>query len=118
MDFIHALILGIVEGITEFLPISSTGHLLVVSALLGFPTSISDPVARLAYSETFVLFIQFGAVLAVLVYLARDLIRQAQKIPSDRGTHHFWLNVVIAFLPAAIIGFFFGKDLKVLLFKP
>lgn len=116
MDFVYALILGIVEGLTEFLPISSTGHLLVVSALLHFPTSITDPAAHEAFRGTFALFIQLGAVIAVLVYFARDLLSQAKKIPSDRGTQRFWLNILIAFLPAALVGFFFGKSLKAILF--
>ena len=97
MDFLFAIILGIVEGLTEFLPISSTGHLLVASALLSFPPSG-------AYRVNFDVFIQIGAVIAVLVYYARDLLKQAQKIPSDRATQRFWLNILIAFLPAAIIG--------------
>jgi undecaprenyl-diphosphatase len=117
MDFVYALILGIVEGLTEFLPISSTGHLLVVSALLQFPTSIADLAARQAYRETFDIFIQSGAIIAVLIYFARDLFQQARKLPADRPTQRFWVNVFIAFLPAAIIGFLFRKQIKALFFN-
>ncbi|MEP7285069.1 MAG: undecaprenyl-diphosphate phosphatase [Chloroflexota bacterium] len=99
MDFLFALILGIVEGLTEFLPISSTGHLLVASALLHFPPLV-PPGLRI----TFDIFIQLGAVLAVIVYYGRDLLAQASRIPSDQSTQRFWLNILIAFLPAAIVG--------------
>src|SRR5258708_33111767 len=101
MDFLFAIILGIIEGLTEFLPISSTGHLLVASALLSFPPP--------AYRLSFDVFIQIGAVVAVIVYYARDLFAQAKKIPSDRATQRFWLNILIAFLPAAIIGLLVEK---------
>ncbi len=99
MDFLYSLILGVVEGLTEFLPVSSTGHLLVASALLNFP-----PAEPKGFRTTFDIFIQIGAVLAVLIYYGRDLTRQAQQIPTDRAVQRFWLNIFIAFLPAAIIG--------------
>jgi undecaprenyl-diphosphatase len=100
MDFLFAAILGVVEGLTEFLPISSTGHLLIASALLHFP-------ADRAFRETFDIFIQLGAIIAVVIYFAKDLIGQAQKIPSDKATQRFWLNVIIASIPAGMVGFFF-----------
>jgi undecaprenyl-diphosphatase len=118
MDFVYALILGIVEGLTEFLPISSTGHLLVVSALLQFPTSIADLPARLAYRGTFDIFIQFGAIIAIFIYFARDLLKQAQKLPTDRNTQRFWLNIVIAIIPAVIVGLLFRNQIKTYLFNP
>jgi len=96
-DLINTLLLAILEGVTEFLPISSTGHLIVAAAALNFPPP--------AYRETFDIFIQFGAVLAVVVYFGRDLFRQAALLPSDRTVQRFWLNIVIAFLPAAIVAF-------------
>jgi undecaprenyl-diphosphatase len=110
VDFLYALILGVIEGITEFLPISSTGHLLLASALLNFP---SEKV-RL----TFDIFIQIGAVLAAVVYYGRDLIRQARQLPSDRNTQRFWLNVFIAFLPAAVIGLLAERQIDENLSKP
>src|SRR5215208_7167831 len=104
MDYIYAVILGVVEGLTEFLPISSTGHLLVAIPLLGFPQFLAgaDPARIKAYRETFAIFIQLGAVVAVLVYYARSLLQQAQQFPTNQSVQRFWLNIVIAFLPAAI----------------
>lgn len=96
MDLLNAILLGIVEGLTEFLPISSTGHLLVASALLAFPPE--------SYRLSFDIFIQIGAVVAVLAYYARDLLAQARQLPSNRTIQRFWLNILIAFVPAAIVG--------------
>ncbi len=110
MDFVYALVLGIVEGLTEFLPISSTGHLLVASALLSFPPQ--------QLRATFDIFIQIGAVLAVIVYYGRDLVHQAQKVPTDRGTQRFWLNILIAFVPAAVVGLLFQKAIEANLLTP
>ena len=109
-DLLNALLLGIIEGITEFLPVSSTGHLLVASALLHFP---SEKIAL-----TWNIFIQIGAVLAVLVFYARDLLQQARKLPSDRPTQRFWLNVLIAFFPAAIVGLLMEQYIDNVLAKP
>ena len=103
MALLNAIILGIVEGLTEFLPISSTGHLLVASALLAFPPE--------AYRLSFDIFIQIGAVVAVLAYYARDLLSQARQLPSNRTIQRFWFNVFIAFLPAAVIGLLVEKQL-------
>ena len=85
-----------VEGFTEFLPISSTGHLLVASDLLKFQGSGNG---------TFEIFIQFGAVIALLAYYAADLIGQAGEVVRGTGsTRRFWLAIFVAFLPAAVIG--------------
>lgn len=108
-DLWRAIVLGIVEGVTEFLPISSTGHLIVVSNLIGFEGSLGG---------TFEIFIQLGAILAVVVYYARDLLNQAQSLPRDRSVQRFWLNILIAFLPAAVLGFFFHDWIKAILFTP
>jgi undecaprenyl-diphosphatase len=113
---IYSVILGIVEGITEFLPISSTGHLIVASSLIA--PMLFKVAPTKALTDTFEIFIQLGAVVAVMVYYARDLIGQAQKIPSDKGIQRFWLNVFIAFLPAAIIGFLFRKLITTYLYSP
>lgn len=104
MDYIFTIILGIVEGLTEFLPISSTGHLLVASALLNFPR-----IDQGNFRVTFDIFIQIGAVFAVLIYFRNDLLQQARKITSDRVTQRFWLNVLIAFVPAAVVGILLNK---------
>lgn len=105
--WLKVLILGIVEGVTEFLPISSTGHLLIVANLLGFRQSVGG---------TFEIFIQFGAVLAVLGYYARDLLAQARAVRTDGATRRFWLGLVVAFIPAAALGLLLHGWIKRVLF--
>jgi undecaprenyl-diphosphatase len=116
--WLQVVILGIVEGLTEFLPISSTGHLLVASRALRFEGSIGG---------TFEIFIQLGAVLAVVGYYFRDLWDQARAVlgaPGERskteprGARRFWLNVLLAFLPAAAIGLALHRWIKAALFAP
>jgi len=102
------ILLGAVEGFTEFLPISSTGHLLIVAKWLNFHGSVGG---------TFEIFIQLGAILAVIGYYARDLLEQVRAIAHDRGTQRFWLNILIAFLPAAIVGLLFQRKIKEILFE-
>lgn len=104
----RVIVLGIVEGITEFLPISSTGHLIVFSDFLNFAGSVGG---------TFEIFIQLGAVLAVVWYYRRDLLGQVRSVPSDRSVQRFWLNLAIAFVPAALIGFFLHDWIKENLFS-
>lgn len=99
MEWIKVLILGIVEGITEFLPISSTGHLIVASDLLDFHSGSGG---------TFNIFIQIGAVVAVIVYYRLELLQQAKSIPTDSNSRQLWYGIIIAFIPAASIGFLFG----------
>lgn len=114
MDILHAvesLILGVVLGITEFLPVSSLGHSLVLSSLFNFPPTK-------AARDAFALFIQGGAVLAVLIYYGRDFLAQAQRLPTDPKTRRLWLNVLIAFLPIGVVGFIFRKPIQQYLFSP
>lgn len=99
--------LGVVEGVTEFLPISSTAHLLLTSRLLNFQDNIGG---------TFEIFIQLGAILAVVVYYARDLLQQARAFPHSAPTRRFWLAVLLAFLPAAVIGLLLRNWIKTVLF--
>ena len=110
MDFLNAIVLGIVEGLTEFLPVSSTGHLLVASAVLAFPPA--------SYRLSFDIFIQIGAVVAVLAYYARDLFSQARQLPTDRSIQRFWLNILIAFLPAAVVGLAVENQLDAFMATP
>jgi undecaprenyl-diphosphatase len=99
-NLLHALILGLVEGITEFLPISSTGHLILAGALLGFDHPNKD---------VFYVAIQTGAMLAVLwEYRARFF-----KVDVE-----LYRNLLVAFMPAAVLGLLFGKYIKAYLFKP
>jgi undecaprenyl-diphosphatase len=109
VDLIKVIILGIVEGLTEFLPISSTGHLIVAAALLDFGARMNG---------TFEIFIQIGAVVAVIVYYRSELLKQVATVPKDKGVQRFWLGIVIAFIPAAVLGFLFRDTIKNVLFNP
>jgi undecaprenyl-diphosphatase len=109
LELVKVIILGIVEGITEFLPISSTGHLIVFAALLDFKN---------ANSGTFEIFIQLGAVVAVVVYFRSELMKQVATVTTDKGVQRLWLNIIIAFIPAAAIGFIFADKIDELLFRP
>ena len=111
MDWLYSIILGIVEGLTEFLPISSTGHLIVAGDLLRVPWQKTT-------LDTFEVVIQGGAILAVVVYYWRDLVTQARTIGRDQGVQKLWLGIVVAAIPAAILGVLFGSKIKALLFTP
>lgn len=104
-----AAFLGVVEGLTEFLPVSSTGHLIVASDVIGFVHPVK---------EVFEIVIQMGAILAVVWYFRARLIAKVVGLTHDPACQRFWLNLVIAFMPFAIVGFLFGKQLKLLLFNP
>jgi undecaprenyl-diphosphatase len=106
-DMWQVVILGIVEGVTEFLPISSTGHLLMAAKVLKFQNSIGG---------TFEIFIQLGAVLAVISFYARDLLGQARALPTSVSIRRFWLGIVLAFLPAAVVGIVLRTWIKQVLF--
>ena len=106
---LKALILGIVEGLTEFLPISSTGHLILAGDLLDF----NDDRGKL-----FEIVIQFGAILAVVWEYRERLLKVARGATSDPAAQKFILNLFIASLPLAILGLAFGKAIKANLFNP
>jgi undecaprenyl-diphosphatase len=105
---IKAAIMGIVEGLTEFLPISSTGHLILAGALLGFNDE---------KSKVFDIAIQTGAIAAVVLVYAQRLKAVAIGLPSDRNAQRFVLHVLIAFFPAVILGLLFGDVIKLYLFN-
>ena len=106
---IKAAIMGVVEGLTEFLPISSTGHLILAGALLGF----DDDKAKV-----FDIAIQTGAIFAVILVYWQKIRDTVLALPTDRQAQRFALNVLIAFVPAVILGLLFGKAIKAHLFTP
>lgn len=112
MDIIlafKAIIMGVVEGLTEFLPISSTGHLILAGSLLNF----TDEKAKV-----FEIVIQAGAILAVCWEYRERLLSVFRGILSDRKSQKFVLMVFIAFMPLALLGLIFGKAIKAALFSP
>ncbi len=108
-DLICALILGVVEGLTEFLPISSTGHLILAGDLLGF----NDDRAKV-----FNIVIQTGAMLAIVWEYRARFSKVLAGVMRDAVARRFVSNLVVAFLPAAVLGLVFGKLIKAHLFKP
>lgn len=106
---IKAAVMGIVEGLTEFLPISSTGHLILASSLLNFT---GDKV------KVFEIAIQTGAMFAVIWEYRERLARTVLGITSDRQAQRFAFNVLIAFLPAVLLGLLFYRTIKAYLFHP
>src|SRR3954464_9425844 len=106
---VKAAIMGLVEGATEFIPVSSTGHLIVVGEWL----HLVDQRAR-----TFEIFIQLGAILAVMWLYRSRLLRTAQSAGRDPSSRRLILNLGIAFLPAAIVGFMAHDWIKVRLLAP
>ncbi len=106
---IKAAIMGVVEGLTEFLPISSTGHLILAGALLGF----DDEKAKV-----FDIAIQTGAIFAVIMVYWQKIKSTVVALPTQRQAQRLALNVLIAFLPAVLLGLLFGKAIKAHLFTP
>ena len=106
---IKAAIMGIVEGLTEFLPISSTGHLILAGSLLGFDD---------AKAKVFDIAIQTGAIFAVILVYWQKIRSTVVALPSQRQAQLFALNVAIAFTPAVVLGLVFGKAIKAHLFTP
>jgi len=104
-----AFIMGIVEGLTEFLPISSTGHLILTGSLLDFT---GDKV------KVFEIVIQAGAMLAVIWEYRARIAAVLTGMFSDRRARLFVLNLIVAFVPAAALGFLFNKSIKAVLFAP
>ena len=104
-----AAIMGVVEGLTEFLPISSTGHLILAGALLGF----DDDKAKV-----FDIAIQTGAIFAVILVYWQKIRDTLVTLPSSKVSQRFALNVLIAFTPAVVLGLLFGKAIKANLFNP
>ena len=106
---VKAAIMGVVEGLTEFLPISSTGHLILAGSLLGFDD---------AKAKVFDIAIQTGAILAVIIVYWQKIRATLVALPTERQAQKFALNVLIGFLPAVVLGLLFGKMIKEHLFTP
>ncbi|GDX57934.1 undecaprenyl-diphosphatase 2 [Comamonadaceae bacterium] len=106
---IKAAVMGVVEGLTEFLPISSTGHLILAGALLGF----DDEKAKV-----FDIAIQTGAIFAVIMVYWHKIRDTVVALPTQRQAQRLALNVLIAFVPAVVLGLLFGKAIKAHLFTP
>jgi undecaprenyl-diphosphatase len=109
-DLIKAFVLGVVEGLTEFLPVSSTGHLLLVERFFGFADG--------DFGKTFAVLIQFGAILALLSIYFTRLWQLFIGMFSDPNARRFIIGVLIAFLPAAVIGALAHNFIKTVLFNP
>ena len=106
---VKAAIMGVVEGLTEFLPISSTGHLILAGSLLGFDD---------AKAKVFDIAIQTGAIFAVILVYWQKIRATLVALPSQQRAQRFALNVFIGFLPAVVLGLLAGKAIKAHLFTP
>ena len=106
---IKAAVMGVVEGLTEFLPISSTGHLILAGALLG----MDDDQAKV-----FDIAIQTGAIFAVILVYWQKIKSTVLALPREEPAQRLALNVLVAFLPAVVLGLMFGKAIKANLFNP
>lgn len=104
---VHALLLGLIEGLTEFLPVSSTGHLLLAGHFLGFEST----------GRTFEVLIQLGAILAILLVYFSRLWSIAITLPTKQSSRHFVIGVLLAFLPAAFAGVLLHGFIKEVLFE-
>lgn len=106
-NFVDAALLGLVEGLTEFIPVSSTGHLLLVGHFLGFQSP----------GRTFEVVIQLGAVLAILTVYFGKLWQVASTMGSDPASRRFVVSVLLSFLPAMVIGVLAHDFIKTVLFE-
>jgi undecaprenyl-diphosphatase len=109
MSWLEAIILGIVEGITEFLPVSSTGHLILTQSLLGLKGAAID---------RHIIIIQGAAILAVCWEFRQKLLHTAFSLHNDAVSRRFFLNLVIASVPLAVLGLTFENEIKAVLFNP
>jgi len=107
MPIWQAILLGFVEGLTEFLPVSSTGHILLAGHFLGFDSP----------GKTFEVLIQLGAILAIVAVYFRQLLEMVCALPFDRRIQQFALAVFVAFLPAAVVGALLHDFIKDVLFE-
>ncbi len=109
MDYVNAVILGVVEGLTEFIPVSSTGHLILAAELLRFDPDLG---------KLFEVVIQLGAILAIVVLYWKKFTQVLIGLPRDKDAQHFTRNVLLAFLPCVFIGALAHDYIKAVLFNP
>lgn len=109
LSFLHSILMGFVEGLTEFIPVSSTGHLIITGDLL----QVTGETAK-----TFEVFIQLGAILAVCWFYRGKLMEVLRGLPSEPTAQRFVFNLMIAVLPAAVLGLTLHKLIKHHLFQP
>lgn len=107
-DWLSAIILGLIEGLTEFIPVSSTGHLLLAKEALG----LTDP-----SWDTFIVLIQLGAILAVVALYFQRLWGVVLRLPTDPQARRFALSVIVAFIPAVVLGLLLHDFIKAILFE-
>lgn len=107
-DWINAIILGVIEGLTEFIPVSSTGHLLLAKEVMG----LKDP-----FWDTFNVLIQLGAILAVVALYFGRFWNVLLRLPSDPKARRFALSVIVGSIPAAVTGFLLHDAIKTILFE-
>ncbi len=105
--WIYAVILGVIEGLTEFIPVSSTGMMLLAKKAFGLPDEFWD---------TFAVMIQLGAILAVVVLYFRKLSTQVIRLPTDPAARRFALSVIVAFIPSVVLGLLLHDFIKQVLF--
>ena len=106
---LKTILISIVEGVTEFLPISSTGHMILVGSIINFKGPFAD---------LFEIFIQFGAIVAVIVLFRHKIIASIKALRPGQFGFRLWLGVLAAFIPAAVIGVLFNKTIEKHLFNP
>ena len=106
-DWLAAILLGLIEGLTEFIPVSSTGHMLLLGRLIGFEST----------GKTFEIVIQLGALLAIISIYFQRLWRLATRWPFDPEARRFLIGLLVAFAPAVVIGFLAYDFIKTILFE-
>jgi len=106
---LKAIVMGIVEGLTEFLPISSTGHLIITEELMGFDSE--------KFNILFEIVIQLGAILAVVYYYRAKIFQSLKELMPGRAGFNLWFKIFVAFLPSAIIGLMLNDFIETYLFS-
>jgi undecaprenyl-diphosphatase len=108
-ELLEAIFLGVVEGATEFIPVSSTGHLILAGEWIGFEGPFAD---------TFEIVIQLGAILAIVWIYREKVLGALANVTRDPIARRLWTNMMLAFVPAGIVGFLFYDTIKAVLFTP